>query len=88
MGFMDLRAGTVGVRLASLLICLIVRRPGNENPKLTITETRFYESVRVSTPPRTLFSLKPLGHQLPLDIVILGLANKTASKWLKKQRDT
>ena len=26
--------------------------------------------------------------RLPLDIVILGLPNKTASKWLKKRRDT
>ena len=31
-----------------------------ENPSIRMTETRFYEPVSLSTPPKPLFSLQPL----------------------------
>ena len=31
-----------------------------ENPSIRMTETRSYEPARLSTPPKPLFSLKPL----------------------------
>ena len=31
-----------------------------ENPSIRTTETRFHEPARLSTPPKPLFSLKPL----------------------------
>ena len=41
-----------------------------ENPSITMTETRFYEPARLSTPPKPLLSLKPLDANLVEVIVI------------------
>ena len=40
-----------------------------------MTETRFYEPARLSTPPKPFFSLKPLDTNLVEVIVIYGLLN-------------
>ena len=37
-----------------------------------MTETEFYEPARLSTPPKPLFSLKPMDANLVEVIVILG----------------
>ena len=48
-----------------------------------MTETRVYEPTRLSTPPKPLFSLKPLDANLVEVIVILGLPfrNKKETNW-------
>ena len=42
----------------------------DENPYIRMTETRFYEPARLSTPPKPLFSLKLLDADLVEVIVI------------------
>ena len=41
-----------------------------ENPYIKMTKARFYEPARLSTPPKPLFSLKPLDANLVEVIVI------------------